>query len=114
MAATGLKLVFEASMFRHLGDRHHSVEKRLALLMKGDLGRVAAARFLCGAIGGLALPAIGLALVGSARQAGGPFPFAGLIVVASASLVLALAGEILERYLFFAAAPASRMPGGIG
>jgi DMSO reductase anchor subunit len=114
MAAAGLKLLFEASVFRHLGDRQHSVEKRLALLMKGDLGRLAAARFLCGAIGGLVLPAIGLAVVGAARHAGGPFPFAGSIVVAAASLLLALAGEILERYLFFAAAPASRMPGGIG
>src|SRR5262249_39360262 len=113
MACAALKLLFEASVFRHLADRQHTLGKRLALLMRGDLGRVTAVRFLCGALAGLVLPGSGLALVGAARDGGGPFPFAQLAVLAIATQLAALAGEILERYLFFAAAPASKMPGGI-
>jgi hypothetical protein len=33
--------------------------------------------------------------------------------VSAALLALLLAGEFSERYLFFRAAPASRMPGGL-
>jgi Fe-S-cluster-containing dehydrogenase component/DMSO reductase anchor subunit len=105
VVAAGIKLVAEAAVFLHLRDRHHSVGKRLALLMRGDLGRVAAARFLCGIAGGLVLPALGFALAGSGQAT---------LALAVAAFVLVLAGEFCERYLFFAAAPASRMPGGIG
>jgi Fe-S-cluster-containing dehydrogenase component/DMSO reductase anchor subunit len=112
IAAAGLKLLAEAAVFRHLRDRHHSVGKRLALLMKGDLARVATARFLCGALGGLLLPALGIGLR-AVSVSGRPFPLAPLTVVAVAGFVLALAGELCERYLFFAAAPASKMPGGV-
>jgi Fe-S-cluster-containing dehydrogenase component/DMSO reductase anchor subunit len=112
MASAAVKLAAEASVFRHLLDRHHSLGKRLALLMKGDLVRQSAARFLCGVAGGLVLPAIGLALAASAPR--GPFPYLPLTAVAVAAFLASLAGELLERYLFFAAAPASKMPGGIG
>jgi Fe-S-cluster-containing dehydrogenase component/DMSO reductase anchor subunit len=105
MIAASLKLAAEGAVFRHLWDRHHSVGKRLALLMKGELRRVAVARFLCGVAGGLVLPAFGLALV---SDGGAP-----VVAAAIAAALAALAGEILERYLFFAAAPASKMPGGI-
>jgi DMSO reductase anchor subunit len=104
MAAAALKLLAEAAVFLHLRDRHHSVGKRLALLMKGDLERATAARFLCGAAGGLILPAAGFLAAGTAMTT----------VLAIGAFVLVLAGEFCERYLFFAAAPASRMPGGIG
>ena len=104
VGAATIKLLAEATVFLHLRDRHHSVGKRLALLMKGDLGRVTGARFLCGIAGGLVLPAIGFSLVGPGRA-----PMA----LAIAAFVLVLAGEFCERFLFFAAAPASRMPGGI-
>jgi DMSO reductase anchor subunit len=113
MLAAGLKLAVEASIFRHLRDRRHSIEKRLALLMKGELGRTSAARFLCGVLGGLVLPALGLGIAALAERSARPLPLAPLTVIAGAALVLSLAGELLERYLFFAAAPASRMPGGI-
>jgi formate dehydrogenase iron-sulfur subunit len=102
MSATALKLLAEAATFRHLGDRHHSAEKRAALLMKGDLGRVTVWRFLFGGVGGLVLPALGLLFP--------PMPGWVPIVV----FLLLLAGELCERTLFFAAAPASKMPGGIG
>jgi DMSO reductase anchor subunit len=112
--SAALKLGFEASLFRHLRDQRHSVEKRLALLMKGELGGPAAARFLCGVLGGIGLPAIGLALATFAPRPGTPPPLGALTFLAGAALGLALAGELLERYLFFAAAPASKMPGGVG
>lgn len=114
MAAAGLKLLAEAVVFLHLRDRHHSVGKRLALLMKGDLRSVAAARFLCGALGGLVLPALGLAPVSLLTTGNAMFPLPALTAVALAACALSLAGELCERYLFFAAAPASKMPGGIG
>ena len=60
-----------------------------------------------------ALGPLGLGLVASAHAAARPFPFAPLTVIAVAAFALALAGELCERYLFFAAAPASKMPGGI-
>jgi DMSO reductase anchor subunit len=102
MSSVALKLLAEASTFRHLGDRHHSADKRAALLMKGDLARLTTWRFLCGGVGGLVLPALGLLYP--------PAP----AWVPVATFVLLLAGELLERTLFFAAAPASKMPGGIG
>jgi Fe-S-cluster-containing dehydrogenase component/DMSO reductase anchor subunit len=114
MLAAGLKLAVEASVFRHLRARRQSVEKRLALLMKGDLGRPTTARFVCGILGGLALPALGLAIVRAAERAASPYPLIPLAVIMIGAIALSLAGELCERYLFFAAAPASRMPGGIG
>ena len=37
----------------------------------------------------------------------------GLMAMAVVAFLFCLAGELLERYLFFAAAPASKMPGGL-
>jgi Fe-S-cluster-containing dehydrogenase component/DMSO reductase anchor subunit len=101
---SALKLLAEAAALRHLRDPHHSPLKRTAVLMAGDLRSATSARFICGALGGLALPALAFAVAPS-RIA--------LLVVCGAAFLLCLAGEILERYLFFAAAPASRMPGQI-
>ena len=115
MLAAGLKLAAEAAVFRHLRDRHHSVGKRLGLLMKGDLGRVATARFVGGVAGGLLLPALGLVVATSvhATGPGASFPYLAATLIATAGFALTLLGELCERYLFFAAAPASKMPGGI-
>jgi Fe-S-cluster-containing dehydrogenase component/DMSO reductase anchor subunit len=113
IGAAGLKLASEALALLHLRDRHHTVPKRIAILMTGELGRHTLARFACGAVGGLALPAIALAVIGGAAAAGSPAPLARLVVIAAGSFALCLAGELLERFLFFAAAPASRMPGGV-
>ena len=41
------------------------------------------------------------------------FPVGRLALLSTLAFGLCLAGELLERYLFFAAAPASKMPGGI-
>ena len=95
-----LKLAYEASIFRHLGSRRHTALKRTAILMRGDLGRVTLARFAAGAIGGVLLPA--LVATGHAGGRG----------VAVVIFVLTLGGELAERWLFFTAASAPRMPGG--
>jgi formate dehydrogenase iron-sulfur subunit len=97
-----VKLLFDASALRHLAGRAHTVEKRVALLMVGDLRRVAGTRFFVGVAG---LFAAGLLLFGGAHAAGPVAPLA--------MFVLFLAGESCERYLFFRAAPPSRMPGAL-
>jgi DMSO reductase anchor subunit len=113
LASAGLKLTAEAVGFLHLRDTHHSVQKRIALLMIGDLKRVTQARFVCGALGGLVLPVAGTLLLRFGPPGGGPYPIAALTLMATLSFACCLAGELAERYLFFAAAPASKMPGGI-
>jgi DMSO reductase anchor subunit len=97
-AAALAKLVFDGSALRHLAGRVHTVEKRVALLMVGDLRSVTLARFFAG-VGGLA--------IGAMLLWHGPVTPLGPV----AMFVLLLAGEGCERYLFFSAAPPSRMPG---
>jgi DMSO reductase anchor subunit len=101
LVSASLKLAVEASTFGHLRDRQHTVWKRIALVMSRDLRTVTTWRFLTGIAGGVVAPALCL-LAGVGAPA--------LAVVA---LLLMAAGELLERYLFFKAAPASRMPGGL-
>jgi DMSO reductase anchor subunit len=102
--AAAAKLLWEAAIFRHLRSRSHTALKRSAMLMRGDLARATSWRFVCGALGGVALPLIAVAAADAGRA-----PLAGLCVAAFA---LALVGELAERYLFFAAATALKMPGG--
>ena len=106
-----VKMAFELSILRHVRDPHHSVLKRSALLMIRDLRRVTLARFLCGALGGVVLPGLVVALANPdvLRAAPGGLFAVGTILI----FVLCLAGELSERYLFFAAAPSSKMPGGL-
>jgi DMSO reductase anchor subunit/ferredoxin len=113
-AALGLgalvKLGVELAILRHVRDPHHSVLKRSALLMVRDLRRVTLARFICGALGGVALPALVLGVAPRAPAADA----APLVAVATVAMfLLCLVGELAERYLFFAAAPPSKMPGGL-
>jgi Fe-S-cluster-containing dehydrogenase component/DMSO reductase anchor subunit len=91
-----IKLLSEAAALRHVRARQHSAMKRVAVLLVRDLSRLTVARFVCGVLGGIVLP-----LVTSSAAAAVP------------SALLLLAGEGLERYLFFKAAPASRMPGAL-
>jgi len=101
-AAIAIKLAAEASTLGHANARQNSVLKRMALVMTGELKPITMARFLCGATGGLLLPYV---LSAGALGAG---PTRALTV---GMLLVLLTGELLERYLFFRAAPASRMPG---
>jgi formate dehydrogenase iron-sulfur subunit len=108
--ASIVKLGFELSILRHIRDPHHSVLKRSAILMVRDLRRVTAARFICGALGGVLLPGLGMLAV-TRGLAGVEAPLGVLTVLI---FLLCLAGELCERYLFFSAAPSSKMPGALG
>jgi DMSO reductase anchor subunit len=103
LGATLCKLAFEASLFVHRQKRQHTVEKRMALLLTRELAGISMLRFGCGLAGGVLVP--WLLLSGASTSAS--------LGLSSAMLVLLLAGELAERYSFFAAAPASRMPGGL-
>jgi DMSO reductase anchor subunit/ferredoxin len=97
------KLAFEASLLVRRRGRQHTPEKRMALLMTRELALLSLLRFACGSLGGIAIPWLLLLSPASVSGAG----------LSSAMLVLLLAGELAERYAFFAAAPASRMPGAL-
>ena len=101
---TVVKLAFEASVLLQVRERPLSVMKRMALLMLGDLRGATFLRFAMAAAGGIALPMLLL------REG---FSSDAMPVVSAIALTLLLLGELCERYLFFRAAPASRMPGGI-
>ncbi len=80
--------------------------KRSALLMTMDLASAAKWRFALGITGGILLPGLWL---WHSESSG-----AWLLHAVVAGQFLALvAGELLERYLFFTAVVASRMPGGL-
>lgn len=104
------KLLVEAAAFRHLRHRQASALRRSAELMRGELAAVVQSRFICGFVGGIALPCMllqtGLAPSESSRLLIG--------LVAIALFVACLAGELLERYLFFTAVSQPKMPGGVG
>jgi Fe-S-cluster-containing dehydrogenase component/DMSO reductase anchor subunit len=109
MITTGLKLLHEGSLFRHLDDEQPSDLKRSALLMRGSLGPITRLRFAAGVLGGLLVPTL-LAL--RFVTAGAPDALdLALSGIGAASLIL---GEMLERSLFFMAVAPPRMPGAIG
>jgi Fe-S-cluster-containing dehydrogenase component/DMSO reductase anchor subunit len=102
--AAAVKLLFEASIFMNLLSRQLTPLKRTAWLLCGELARTTTQRFLCGLLGGVAIPGW-LCLVATAESP----QFITLAVVLS--LVLCVVGELLERYLFFTAVIAPKMPG---
>ncbi len=101
------KLLFDLSLFRHLADRRTTSLKRSALLMIGPLSNVSLARFAAGALGGVVMP---LLLLSSQSD---EFARSSLLILVTLLFTACLAGELLERYLFFAAASPPRMPGGL-
>lgn len=109
IAAVAAKVVVELSPLLHLRRKHTTPLKRVAMLIIGDLSRVTLLRLFFGAIGGVALPLVLLA-EGPLAGEGGYEP---LFVGGVALLMLAtlFAGELLERYTFFAASVAPKMPG---
>lgn len=97
-----LKLSFERTLFRHLVDEQTpnlTPLNKTALLMEHELGLATRLRFCCGVLGGIAMPLIFLLI---------PVPSVAIVV-----FVLCVAGELLERYLFFTAVAPLRMPGGV-
>ncbi len=107
MIVAGAKLLFEALLFRHLRSRSHTSLKRSARLMIGPLSNATFARFGAGLLGGLAMPAFLLERLREPTQVG-DLQLALIVLMAFAACVI---GELLERYLFFAAVAAPRMPG---
>jgi formate dehydrogenase iron-sulfur subunit len=104
-----VKLASEAAIFRHLLFHRMTPLRRSAMLMTGDLSSVTLARFALGILGGVVMPAL-LANQGSDSGGAGQIQFVILTGVLFAACV---AGELLERYMFFAACAAPQMPGGI-
>jgi DMSO reductase anchor subunit len=107
MLVCATKLAFEAALFGHLRSRSHTSLKRSARLMVGALSNATFARFGAGLAGGLAMPAF---LLERLREPA-PFGDARLVVIVLMAFVGCVIGEFLERYLFFAAVTAPRMPG---
>lgn len=108
LGITAAKLAFEASIFAWLFNRQPTPLKRTALLMSGELRKVTTLRFACGAAGGVLLPAV---LLIEDRVTSSGYPAALLAIVALSIVGFLLAGELLERYLFFTAVVAPKMPG---
>jgi len=109
MVVAAVKLVFEAALFRHLQSRTNTSLKRSARLMLGPLSNATLARFGCGILGGICMPAF---LLGNLQRDPPPGDLQLALIVVLA-FVACLIGELLERYLFFAAVAAPRMPGSL-
>jgi formate dehydrogenase iron-sulfur subunit len=109
LAVATVKLLAEAIIFCWLRTRTFTPLRRTALLMTGDLVRSTQLRFSAGIMGGITIPALLMAEFTS------PTPLSANILRSIAAavllLVLNLLGEVLERYLFFAAVVAPKMPG---
>jgi DMSO reductase anchor subunit len=103
LAATGIKLALELQLLGRSRDRRFSTAKRVARVMLGDLRAVTGLRLALSLLGGIVVPALLL----TTELAAAPNAAAALM------LLCLLGGEIAERVLFFRAAPASRMPGGL-
>ena len=103
------KLLFEASIFTHLLSRRLTPLKRTAMLTTGELSRWTGQRFLCGAIGGIALP--GCLFLAPLLDQQQPLSTQFIAVAVVLSLGISFVGEVFERYLFFSAVIAPKMPG---
>jgi len=110
VAASVVKLLFEGSVFRHLGGETTNVFARAAQMLATVMRTQTLARFGLGLVGGVFIPLIALAEL---DYRDGRLPSMLAVSAVVLTLVITTAGELLERYAFFAAAPASRMPGGL-
>lgn len=102
-----LKLATELPILRSLQVEDYSPLHKTALLLSGRFGLLHRVRVALGLIGGLALPAVlfvQLSVTGSAPL---------LAVQTAAIILLCLAGELIERRLFFTAVQPVQMPGGV-
>ncbi len=104
------KLGWEAMLLRHLLSRAMTPLKRSALLMTRDLASPVVARFALGALGGIVAPALLFRQLSAGSLENRQLE---LMIATMLLFGASLAGELLERFLFFAAVAAPRMPGGI-
>jgi Fe-S-cluster-containing dehydrogenase component/DMSO reductase anchor subunit len=103
------KLAWEAAIFRHLLSPSTTQLKRTARLMVGELANVTLARFAAGIFGGLLMPAV----IWSHLSQGTTISQDIVALLSVLLFVACVAGELGERYLYFAAVAAPRMPGGV-
>ena len=102
---TTAKLAWEAAIFRHLLWRRMTPLRRSAMLMTNELSNVTLARYAAGLLGGVLMPVLLISHAGTAE-------LEQFAITSGLLFAACLAGELLERYLFFAACAAPRMPGG--
>ena len=100
------KMAYEAADLVHVFDRHQTPLKRLAILQTRNLAGLTIARFALGTLGGIILP---LSLLSEVEHAA---PVKWLATMTTL-FAMSIAGELLERTLFFMTAVAPRMPGAV-
>ena len=103
LAGVAIKLAVEQRIFRELVSEDSvtlTALNKTARLLAGQLGVVARLRIAFGILGGVVLPVLLLV-----NPSGG--------WLAPAALALCVAGELLERFLFFTAVATVKMPGGV-
>jgi len=102
---TTAKLAGEVSVLRHRR-RTSDTEAdgwRRARLLTGELRATAARRLILAVVGGIGLPVLCVTIIGHNGRGG-----ALAVAMATAALVCTVAGELLERLLFFTTASAPR------
>ena len=104
--STLAKGLFEASVFLRLRDKQHGDLRRSAILLKGELGKITALRFLVAGFGGLLVP---FAVLNGLQSGSSLMAFIGSVI----AFCLLLVGELLERTTFFTALSSPRMPGNL-
>lgn len=106
--ATTLKLALEACIFFRLLHAPLTPLKRTAVLLADDLALITFQRFFTGLIGGIGMPAFLLLRSGAN---GDTTESLFLVLVSCLAVSISAVGEFLERYLFFTAVVAPKMPG---
>jgi DMSO reductase anchor subunit len=104
IAATSSKLLFEHRHVRNTKANDPDSIVKMARTIRAHLSRLDNARATFGGVGGILLPVV---LISDVL----PIAFWRPVVIVAFGLLLF--GELLERMLFFRAAPASRMPGAL-
>lgn len=104
-----VKLGLETMIFASLRHNQHTPLKRTALLLTGDLGMVTLQRYFFGVMGGIVLPLLILNEASIAPGSGFHPLFLG--IATALAIAMLSVGEVLERYLFFRAVAAPKMPG---
>jgi formate dehydrogenase iron-sulfur subunit len=104
------KLAWDAAIFRHLLFRQMTPLRRSAMLLAGELSNVTLMRFCLGLLGCVLLP---LFLLNNLSDVTADLSLTRFTIITGMMVMACLISELLERYLFFAACAAPRMPGGI-
>ena len=101
VVATGVKLATELNLLKHLKSDESTPEKLSAQSLVSEKQSHGYSRLAVAAVGGVLVP---LLLALGLFSANAVLPAAGV-------LACVFAGEVIERYLFFAVSNARRMPG---